>query len=156
MLAFICVSLQRHQHRFESLVDVDAIERLFTLLAMTTPNLVDFYEKTATQGSLVEGDAIYQPDTILRIISHRDDRMGAWNLNYASAQGLQLLIRLNRSLVTARDFVKRALRAGRGAGSAAGGGVGGLSPGRGHTATDLATLYSNRSATMSNAKRRFS
>lgn len=70
------------------------------------------------------------------------------------AQGLQLLIRFIRLLAAARDFVKRALRAGRGTGSA---GVGiGASPSRGHTATDLATLYSNRSATMSNAKRRFS
>lgn len=71
-----CPLLQR-QHRFESLVDVDAIERLFALLAMTTPNLVDFYDKTERQGSSVEGDLIWQPDTILRIISHRDDRKGA-------------------------------------------------------------------------------
>ena len=64
------------QHRIESLVDVDAIERLFTLLGMTTPNLIDFYEKAGGQGSSVEGDVIYQPDTILRIISHRDERKG--------------------------------------------------------------------------------
>jgi hypothetical protein len=78
------LSLQRHQHRFESLVDVDAIERLFTLLAMTIPNLIDFYEKTESQGSSVEGDVIYQSDTILRIISHRDDRKGARGINHES------------------------------------------------------------------------
>jgi len=54
------------------------------LLAMPTPNLIDFYEKTESQGSSVEGDVIYQSDTILRIISHRDERKGARDLNHES------------------------------------------------------------------------
>ena len=149
------LSLHRHQHRFESLVDVDAIERLFTLLAMTVPNLIDFYEKTESQGASVEGDVIYQSDTILRIISHRDERKGAQALKHEFEQRLALMY-LICSFAAARDFVKRALRAGRGGGGSAGPVADGASPGRAHTASDLAAVYGNRTATMSHAKRRFS
>jgi hypothetical protein len=60
------------------------MERLFTLLSMTTPNLIDFHEKADVQAS-IEGDLIYRSDTILRIISHRDDRKGE-----RSEHGLQI------------------------------------------------------------------
>lgn len=66
------------------------------------------------------------------------------------------LIHFICAFAAARDFVKRALRAGRGGGGAAGLGVDGASPGRAHTASDLAAVYGNRTATMSHSKRRFS
>ncbi len=67
-----------------------------------------------------------------------------------------LLMRFMCSFAIARDFVKRALRVGRGAGGAGGSVTDGASPGRAHTASDLAAVYGNRTATMSHAKRRFS
>lgn len=68
-------AIKAEVHRIESLMDVDAMERLFTLLSMTTANLIDFHAKADVQ-STVEGDHVYRSDTILRIISHRDDRKG--------------------------------------------------------------------------------
>ena len=54
-------------------------------------------------------------------------------------------------VVAAKDFVKKAVKEALRAGAAGGG----ASPGRGHTATDLAALYGSGSATFDQLKRRF-
>ena len=63
-------AIKAEVHRLEDLMDVEAMERLMTLLSMETVDLIGLYEKVVPR----EGDLIYRTDTILKIVSHRDDR----------------------------------------------------------------------------------